>query len=390
MNLITLTLATSVGLGGCGTDDVSVTAELHPLDTAILFPLPERMESDHLLRTDDAGAHGALLPDHAVAQLPALGSTRNAELVPRLRLVAANVDPCFPSGKEGAVDAQGASLCRPQLRYIFQPLVEQNGTVTTEDVTVHTFYEMDRATFVELVADLRAARTEELADDEPIDVHPILRAQGPEGPYAKALETVMLDYAGAANLVKVTFIGLRGGGIGWQMGGVDFDGMTPTDMVVPETSVTRQELVNNATSGELDAAVDPETRFSTSMVPLLDSAAARASTDAELRQAFRNALEIDNPATDLNPDTVDCASCHLATPARSWAERNLGFVAAEYEEAYSHPRWNLESRSQTKANTQSMRCFGYFGRDVAISHRTINEAAAVADAINHAYLGGTP
>ena len=377
------------GGGAEPTPDAAAAAlTIHPLDTAILFPLPATAADDALLHADAKGARGVLVPDYAWSSLPALASEKNADLLPRLRLVAANVDPCFPSGVDGKVDDQGGSLCRKQVRLIFQPVRDDDrGQLTTDDVTVHTFYEMDAPTFEALARALVAARGSASLGDEAIDVHPLMKAGGTD--YARTIQTTLLAYAGASNLAKVTYLALRGGGIGWQMGGVDFVGTKGTDMTVPETKVTREELINNGAAGDFASTVDPPTKFSTGLGVLLDSAKARTASDADVRTAFQMALRIDNPDTDLNPGTVDCASCHLATPTRLWSERNRSLKAADFSESYTNPRWNLENRSQTKENTQSMRCFGYYGRDIAISQRTINESAAVADFINAKILGGS-
>ena len=96
----------------------------HPLDTAILFPLPEPAADAAALRVDSAGEKGVLLPKYASDELPALSSKRNADLLPLLRVVALNIDPCFPSGVFGKTDGDGTSLCRKQIRLIAQPVHE--------------------------------------------------------------------------------------------------------------------------------------------------------------------------------------------------------------------------------------------------------------------------
>jgi hypothetical protein len=373
----------------CSSDKGPASSMIHPLDTAILFPLPANGARDTLLRFDSAGSLGVLLPGYASSQLPALSSRRNADLWPTLRLVGANIDPCFPSGVDGQVDEQGTSLCRKQIRLIFQPVhADGSGGLTTDDLSVHTFYEMNVETFQSMVDDLIDARGAATLGDGSIDVHPIMLSEGPGGDYQSAVQTVILRYAGHSNLVKVTFSGLRGGGIGWQMGAVDFVGTTPTDAIIPATTVIREEMINNAAAGDFNATVDPSTEFSRGLGVLLSSDGARVASDDELRAAYQQALRIENPETELHPGTVDCASCHLATPTRFWVERNRGLSAADFAETYVNSRWNLENRSQTKENTQSTRCFGYYGRNVAISQRTVNEAAAVADFINVHFLGG--
>jgi hypothetical protein len=315
-------------IAGCTSGDGASSVQsstAHPLDTAILFPLPETAEEDSLLHGDASGEKGVLIPDYVWSSIPALTAEKNADIFPKLRLVSANVDPCFPSGKDGEVDDKGVSQCRKQLRLIFQPVHDDGaGKLTTDDVTVHTFYEMDASDFRSMTLDILAARGAASLGDGAIDVHPVMKSQGPSGAFAKAINGIFTKYAGATNLVKITYLALRGGGVGWQMGGVDFVGTKGTDMTVPETTATREELTNPATAGDFLSTVDPPTKFSKGLGVFLRSDTARSASDDEITSAFKQALKIDNPETELHPGTVDCASCHLATPVRLWAERHRG------------------------------------------------------------------
>lgn len=388
-------LAALLTLLGCSepaetTPPVAATrAEVTPSDTAILWPLPASLASSSLLRADAAGVGGALLPLYAYDVLPALSNGGNRALYPQLRVVAANLDPCFPD------PSVAEERCRHQIRLVLQPLREADGAVTTDDVTLHAFYEMPRAEFVELVRAVRRldgtlseADWSEL-QRSPIGVHPVLRREGPASAYWRGLDAALLAHAGAGNLVKVTFSALRGTGMGWQMGGFDYQGEHATEIEVPEANAFRQELINGATDGASFAvSVEPRTVFSDRIEALFRSESARSrATSAEVRAAYAQALRFDNPEGGAHPGNMDCASCHIATPLRLWAERELGLRAADFAENYTSVRWNLALTSETQRNTLSTRCFGYYGRQVAISFRTVNEAAATADYINQRLLG---
>ena len=50
---------------------------------------------------------------------------------------------------------------------------------------------------------------------------------------------------------------------------------------------------------------------------------------------------------------------------------------------YKNKKYNLDNISFRKLNTQQLRALGYMGTDLAISQRTINESAEVAEALNN-------
>ena len=82
---------------------------------------------------------------------------------------------------------------------------------------------------------------------------------------------------------------------------------------------------------------------------------------------------------------MDCFCCLVALSDRSWFEKNrsdLGLHPIADAFAYKNSHYNLENKSTNVHNTQSLRAFGYFGHELAISQRVINESAAVADQIN--------
>ena len=76
-----------------------------------------------------------------------------------------------------------------------------------------------------------------------------------------------------------------------EMGGVDFAGTKSTDMTVPETTVTREELTNLGTTGNFDSVVDPPTKFSKALLALLPADAASSKREeGHLHQVRRSGI----------------------------------------------------------------------------------------------------
>jgi len=79
---------------------------------------------------------------------------------------------------------------------------------------------------------------------------------------------------------------------------------------------------------------------------------------------------------------MDCVNCHIAQSSREWlslkltagTDQNL-FSAFKY----TNTNYNLENKSVQVFNTHQLRGVGYFGHDLAISQRVINESAVVAE-----------
>jgi len=95
-------------------------------------------------------------------------------------------------------------------------------------------------------------------------------------------------------------------------------------------------------------------------------------------------LKIENPNLVSN-DQTDCASCHVSTTARAYAESHLG-LGAEVSPNRFTSTWNLKNVAEPTIPDTSFHSFGLFEK-VTISQRTINESAVVADWVNTKVLG---
>ena len=98
---------------------------------------------------------------------------------------------------------------------------------------------------------------------------------------------------------------------------------------------------------------------------------------ANTAAALTSALQIEHPARS-SPKTIDCGSCHVASRARTNAERVRNIVTTSWADAFNDARFDLRRVDGAKEDPRALRAFGYFGKLSAFSQRTINESAAVA------------
>lgn len=104
-------------------------------------------------------------------------------------------------------------------------------------------------------------------------------------------------------------------------------------------------------------------------------------TEAEVVENLQSAFAIENPHL-FNPESMDCVNCHIAQAAREYlTERLSASVDQNLFSAfkYTNSNYNLENKSAQVFNTHQLRGVGYFGTDLAISQRVINESAVVAE-----------
>lgn len=346
-------------------------------DVSWLEPLPAPSQRDALLSLESAGARGPLLPRDLYDALPELvPDVTNAALHGELRVVGIRVDPCFPT------DAQNSG-CIKQLRLVAQPLTF-TPLASTRDATLHLFYELSdgdwadvRATVNELKA-LSGRATVGL----PLDVHPVLRSQGPGGPYATKLHALVTRLCGAQNLTRVAFMRLLQEDVAWRFGAFDVEsGALVPDPIPRLNALTEQgvqEFGNTAfRSGELQpGAVGDQ------LAVLLSEQEMRLTDDRTLQRALTSALRLENPHRS-SPETADCGSCHVVSRALRNAKRQRQVDLSAHEDAFHvDARFNVTRVDGIGDDPRALRAFGYFGDESALSQRTINESAEVAAALS--------
>lgn len=346
-------------------------------DVSFLLPLPAVNREGSLLGVADDGAMGPLLPRRLYDGLPLLVEKVKAEqLYGELRVVSVRVDPCFPGSAPPA-----APSCVKQVRLVAQPLTVKDGVLTTRDATVHLFYSLSDAAFASVTAtlfELDAAAGE--LTDGPLDVHPVIRRQGLDGPYHGKLKARLLEVCGLATLTRVAFMAVDEAGVQWRFGAFDVVGGALVDDLIPRLPTLKVQAVQEfGTESFRNGALVPAAP-NDPLDLLLRESEMRFADRRTLDKALTSALRIEHPDRS-SPKTVDCASCHVASRARRNAERFHQVDSSGHADLFAAPGFDLTRLDAVKDEPRALRAFGYFGRDSAFSQRTINESAAVAKAL---------
>jgi hypothetical protein len=367
-------------------------------DVSVLYPMAKTAdEMDGYLAASDQGVGGALLPAKLYTdatgqpksnqQGGAVGTDRGMAY-DDLRVIAFRVDPCFAN--IGPVTKP--SSCKNQLRLVFQALSVPagNSPASAVDGAVHAFYSLTRDELVGLLKDIVALRQKEsrTADLGPLAVHPVLASQGLLGDEAKGLNALVLKHAGTKNLVRFTDFTPGGLATKWTFEGFDVENGKSTNMVIPTLPSKSTSVVFFAGFSQPDLAGNftPATEAKDNM-QLLASLEESKKSPADAKNAFDAALRIQNPNMH-SPDTIDCASCHVAGPAVVLTGQKLGLSAAKNTNAFS-PDAKFVSAAAMKQTTpigndtsRNFHAFSYRNGNPMVSMRVINETASVVAYVN--------
>lgn len=348
-------------------------------DVSFLFPLPAPGHEGDLLPLKDA-----LLPHALYAGLPLLVEGADpAVLETELRVVSARVDPCFPGSTPPA-----AAVCLRQVRLVAQP-VRTSGpdagfVETTDDATLHLFFTLDATAFATVKDGLQSlkARAGAETDHAPLDVHPVMKREGLSGPYARELKALLTTHCRPQALSRIAFQSLAGGGGVWTFGAFDVVGGELKVDPIPRLGPLTAQSVQDFGSPQFRSQQLLPTVSGDDLDVLLSESQMRLTDERTLKRALTSALQKEHPARS-SPKTVDCASCHVASRARSNAEAQRRVDTSAWPDAFTaHPRFDLRRVDGAANDPRAVRAFGYFGALSALSQRTINESAEVATALS--------
>jgi hypothetical protein len=365
--------------------------DLQLSDVAILFPLAKsaaELRAGFLSGTS-AGARGPLFPENvynATGKItgtgPAsVGGTGSAPFA-NLRVVAMRVDPCFAA----LSPSPHGDGCKNQLRLVFQELMGDGAEAF--DSALHVFYAITREELTALTRAIaserqRSAGAERLGGLRP---HPVMVRQGLTGAMATAVRGLILQYAGSQNLTRVTTMSSSNAGFNWSFAGFDIQNVAAATLVpmriptLPTGSDTSQ-LFFRGFGREPQGNASPATTSSDNLMAFGNVDTATALTAAQRGAAYDALLRVENP-TKHSPDTIDCVSCHLATPgAKLVAEPKFGLSRAGNVNAFAPDGTFVRTSEMTPsfddAGTLNVHAFSYNGNRPGINQRTVNEAAAV-------------
>lgn len=386
----TLRLASLLGVGclavacaaeSTATDDEDIVrgrvdpTTLSMSDVSILMPVPAP-GTDPLLKPSSKGARGPLLP---AALLPKIGRVVAVASNDDLRVVSARVDPCFPD--LSLLDTKPES-CRRQIRLVLQPY---SSSGAFSDAAVHLLYDLDKQDFPKLVTELAGlGDRSETQRKAPLAVHPKLASEGAGGATARRMNEVILRYAGEKTLVRIALMTLDEPDTEWNFKAFNVVSGALVADPIPLLGALRDQQITKGLpqpgTTAFDMEIHPASERGQKLVPLLRETAVPKIKASAFDGALEAAFFTEHPAKS-NPMTIDCATCHLGPNARLFAERTRSAHTSGDARRYTSARDLTLTSSLATQKLPSMRAFGYFGKEPAISPRTVNETAAVLDAL---------
>ncbi len=369
---------------------VSTTTSLKEVDrpdVTIVFPLPTRAaDVESLLSGTAKAAHGELIPKAAFDQLDKPLDARSPGAAGKmmdgsrsgLRLVAVRLDPCF--GDRGSTnDAE----CKNQMRLVFQGIDDREGTIGAADGAVHVFVELARDEFIKTVKRVLALKEASGAyAAAPLAVHPLMAKEGLAGSFAKGINSIVLEHAGDTRTTRMTFfVRTAARQPQWFFGIFEKKGPAFERASIATIDGQEQNLVGGlgGPSG-LSGSTSTPTNSEDNLLLLLNTSQAESKSPAERKHAYDSLLRIENP-TKHTPDTIDCVSCHVATPVRRVSETKFNLSATENANAFASTL-PTTFEAPAVANLENIHALSYLGTELGINQRTANESAAVATAIN--------
>jgi hypothetical protein len=389
--------------GGAALPDASGPIAATMNDVSVLFPLPAT-EADvgNLLAPSAAGTQGTLVPGALYASL---GSTPGADGGPQLvgpysglRVVAMRIDPCFAS-----LDPNPRGVgCTAQIRLIFQQVAWQPGGASASDAALHAFYDLSRDDFLALaraLVDLRLANAVG-APTGGLAPNPIMASQGLGGPMSQGVEALILQYAGEKNLVRLAQFAALINELEaiWTMSAFDVGNgatiATPSAIAtIPVDGGAFVEGIGGSADrpGPDGGPAFLSVRFGPTTSPdnfsALDDGHPGSLAATALQAAFDGLVQVENPK-DNSPNTIDCASCHLATPTEILVAKPLfGLDDTTSPLAFQPDGVHVTAGDMAptfgiNGGDFNIHAFSYFGASPGINQRVVNETAAVVEYLN--------
>lgn len=340
-------------------------------DISILLPI-DGANASALWAASAAGRGGPLVSREVFGQIgrPLFRERSTPEAqYDALRVVAVRYDPCFTHG------VAPSEACQPQIRLVMQGVDLATGRAF--DGAIHLLYNLTPALDAATRAELRAMTALAPANvGRPLGVSPVVAAQGMNGPYAQRLRVLVLASVGMENLVRMTFMTRTSARSGtWEFGGVSVRAWPgsppPGPLSIPMLAGATLQTTTSIIGPGVQYSVTPRIGQPENVAALSTQATAdahRTGGIAAVRALLTWATGVENPATHT-PDTIDCATCHVANRVARSMARDYPMAAMGLEPTVSRQIGAQEM------NSENLRIFGYFDADPAIAQRAANETA---------------
>ena len=386
--------ASNSGSTGATTTNALPVGSVGLNEVSALLPLPRnQQEADLMIKPSNVGSKGQTMPDW-LAPRPTLVQSEDRETtIKNLRVVATRLDPCWPSIAETDL-----TRCQRVLHVIWQPIVPawETGATTMAgaDAGLHTFHRLSDSEFSELLREIIALNAPDPLDARtPLKVHLTIASQGLSGSYWAGLKSLIEKYAGGDNAFEMTFLALRANtsnsylGRGWLLAGMNFGNGQQSRVPVATTNDNEEHFGNNEGGSVEDATTflgdfTPTSANTTALLGIVgDSTKAQTAPLADIQAAVDVALKSENPLLNTL-DSIECMTCHVATTARNWAEKNRDIDTSTSPYRYTNKNFDLTLVSDSATRTNAIHGLGWYGVHSCISQRTVNDTAAGADFIN--------
>ena len=355
-------------------------------DVTYIMPLPLDAKENNLLKLQSEGAKGVMIPETMVLQLPFMDMEHEKDQINKMtRLMTVRIDHCFP--------LPTPQSCQKQIRMVWQPVLEKEGQITTVDAAFHSFYVLTDDEFLALTKDLKnwkkknqKRELEKSQAMQALDIHPYWKNDKDESHALQDFNALITKYAGQQNLTRVTVMVLRRMNDVWGFLGAEVkDGKLETGPIPRLEGKTSQMFFNALRDKNqyVGAGVSPAPLLPDSnLSPFIERATTTGIfTEQEVIGHLQSSYAIENPIL-FNPESMDCVNCHIAQSSREWLSAKLPTTIDQSLFSafkYTNPKYNLENKSTQVFNTHQLRGIGYFGQELAISQRVINESAIVAE-----------
>lgn len=342
-------------------------------DVSVLIPLPPAQQIQLLLNPQDHSEQGELLPVAIYENLPSIvqGADPKKIYTDKLKVVAFRIDPCF-------LERGTPYGCRRQIRLVWQPVSQSGDRSFTMDAALHTFYDLSAEQWGLLLEQLAPLQSKK--ENDSLNVHPQLVAEGLSGPTWSQFKKIILNFAGSRNLSRVTAMTVNTFNSIWTFTGFDVNQGVLSRIKIPRVDrPTQAFFLDFVDLLEFRASISPYPQGVPDWLNLVtDSLGTKQlATEEQLRSALDQALRIENPKLE-DTASIDCVSCHIAQTARLWGERNTKWSwAKHFASSYYQSSINLKNNSRTPESVNRLRAFGYFMDEAIVSQRIINESAEV-------------
>ena len=350
------------GGGDGGVDAPLPVGSLGLRDVSILLPLPASKSAPTLLALGVESISRALFT--RLVEDPGDVFDRYEDF----HLVAIRFDLC-----ERTAPGACPAAAEGRLRLVFQPLFEESVGVDAQDVALHAFYPIPAADMPDVIGELRVlagiAGTPRIA---PLGVTTALERPG----YADRLRALVGRYAAAPRLLRLTLFAQKAtsAAFHWVFRGVELrPGGTYEDMIIPSIGAPQQDAIlvgAPETSYDTDPLADAPAGFATA----LDATAFAAASPAQRDAALAAMVAIQNPLVH-SADTVQCVGCHVSTFLTPRRAAVAGVDPATLPGRFTSGFDLSTGQGIATEFDRSLRAFGWFFAEPAISQRVVNDTA---------------